>query len=318
MRTEREGLFAPPLTFARLDYSHAFENADIAILGMPFDCGSHPTRLGARLGPNAIREQSILTLELIEDASPDPLQHLKVIDAGDVNIGAGGVAHIQSFFNRAEAAMSEILDKKCVPITLGGDGAVALPQLRAVAKKYPDLTVIHFDAHTDAYPLRGNDHYDNAKPFTHAAKEGLIDVKASVHVGARAPINARSSIEYTRSLGYRVLPWSEIAGIPIEDAVRQIRENLDGKPIYLCFDMDFFDPSVAPGVATPTPGGPTSYHGLELLRGLAGLQFVACDINTVSPPYDQSGITAQLAATVVMESINLIYQRIIGTSYSSS
>jgi len=306
MRTEREGVFVPPLTFARLDYSQDFENADVAILGMPFDCGSHPTRLGARLGPNAIREQSILTLELIEDAAPDPLQHLKVVDAGDVNFGSGGLAHIHTFYDRAERAMGEILSKNCVPVTLGGDGAVALPQLRAVARKYPDLAVIHFDAHTDTYPLRGNDHYDNATPFTHAAKEGLIDLPASVHVGARAPVNAKASIEFTRDLGYRVLPWSEIAEIPIAEAVVKIRENLEGKPIYLCFDMDFFDPSVAPGVATPTPGGPTTYHGLELLRGLAGLSIVACDINTVSPPYDQSGITAQLAATVVMEAINLI------------
>ncbi|MEH6403757.1 MAG: arginase family protein [Sneathiella sp.] len=309
MRTERPGLFVPPLTFARLDYSQDFENADIAILGMPFDCGSHPTRMGARLGPNAIRDQSILTLELIEDAAPDPLQHLNVIDAGDVNISSGGVAHIHDFFTRAEAAMDEILSKNCVPITLGGDGAVALPQLRSVSKKHPNLAVIHFDAHTDAYPLRGNNHYDNATPFTHAAKEGLIDIASSIHVGARAPVNARASIDYTKSLGYQVIPWSEIAEIPIKEAVQKIREDLEGKPIYLCFDMDFFDPSVAPGVATPTPGGPTTYHGLELLRGLAGLNFVACDINTVSPPYDQSGITAQLAATIVMESINLIYNR---------
>jgi len=307
MRTEREGLFVPPLTFAKLDYSHDFEKSDVAILGMPFDCGSHPTRIGARLGPNAIREQSVLSLELIEDSDPDPLQHLTVIDAGDVNIGSGGLAHIHTFFTRAEAAMDEILSKNCVPVTLGGDGAVALPQLRAVSKKYPDLAVIHFDAHTDAYPLRGNDHYDNATPFTHAAKEGLIDLIASVHVGTRAPVNAKASIDYTESLGYRVLPWSELAEISIAEGVRKIRENLEGRPIYLCFDMDFFDPSVAPGVATPTPGGPTTYHGLELLRGLAGLSIVACDINTVSPPYDPSGVTAQLAATVVMEAINLIH-----------
>jgi len=309
MRTERNGIFVPPLTFARLDYSQDFKNADIAILGMPFDCGSHPTRIGARLGPNAIREQSILTLELIEDAAPDPLQHLNVIDAGDVNIASGGLAHIHAFFDQAERAMDQILNNDCVPIALGGDGAVALPQMRSIIKKHPDVAVIHFDAHTDAYPLRGNDHYDNATPFTHAAKEGLIDLTASVHVGARAPVNAVASIEFTKKLGYRVLPWSEIAEMPIEEAVLKIRKNLEGKPIYLCFDMDFFDPSVAPGVATPTPGGPTTYHGLELLRRLSGLNFVACDINTMSPPYDQSGITAQLAATVVMEAINLIHAR---------
>lgn len=309
MRTEREGLFLPPLSFARLPLSQDFAVADVAVVGLPFDCGSHPTRIGARLGPQAIREQSLLTLELVEDAAGDPLQALKVIDAGDVNFPGGGLHAIDIFYARAEQAIAEVLKGDCVPLTFGGDGAVMLPQLRAVHQKYPDVAVLHFDAHTDCYPLKSNDHFDNATPFTHAAHEGILDVANSVHVGTRAPVDASASIEFTEKIGYRVLPWQEIARLSVAEAAGRIRESLEGKPVYLCFDMDFFDPSVAPGVATPTPGGPTTFEGLELLKAMAGLDVVAIDINTVSPPFDVNGITAQLAATVAMESLALLMGR---------
>lgn len=310
MRTEREGLFIPPLTFAKLPLSQDFSNADVAIVGLPFDCGSHPTRLGARLGPNAIREQSVLTLELIEDASGDPLQILNVIDAGDVNFPGGGLASIKVFYERTERAIAQILDQDCTPLTFGGDGAVMLPQLRAVHKKFQDVVVLHFDAHTDCYPLKNNDHFDNATPFTHAANEGVLDVVNSVHVGTRAPVNPKTSIQFTEQTGYRVLPWDSIADLSIEQSSKMIRQSLEGRPVYLCFDMDLFDPSAAPGVATPTPGGPSAFEGLRLLKSMAGLNIVACDINTVSPPYDSNGITAQLAATVAMECLELLTRRI--------
>ncbi|MFT6556324.1 arginase family protein [Sneathiella sp.] len=309
MRTERKGLFVSPLSFARLPVSQDFQHADIAILGLPFDCGSHPTRLGARLGPNAIREQSVLSLELIEDAHNDPLQRQTVIDAGDVNFSGGGLSAIGEFYARTEHAITTILDNNCTPVSLGGDGAVFLPQIRSVHQKFPDVTVLHFDAHTDCYPLRSNEHFDNATPFTHAANEGVLDIANSVHVGTRAPVNADKSIAFTEQMGYRVLPWTKLAHMPVEQASTLIRSSLEGRPVYLCFDMDFFDPSAAPGVATPTPGGPTTFEGLNLLRAMKGLNIVACDINTVSPPYDINGITAQLAASIVLECVSLIDAR---------
>ncbi len=309
MRTEREGLYLPPLTFARLPFSQDFKAAEAAVLGLPFDCGSHPTRIGARLGPNAIREQSVLTLELLEDAQEDPLSSMRVIDAGNLNFPGGGLEVIQEFYDRTETALGEIFAQSCTPITLGGDGAVTLPQLRAAAKVFPNLVVIHFDAHTDTYPLKGNDHFDNATPFTHAVHEGLIHTSSSIHVGTRAPANAKETIRFTRELGYKVLSWAEIESLSPLDVGNLIREGLESTPIYLCFDMDFFDPAVAPGVATPTPGGPMAFQGLEILKSLAGLNIIACDINTVSPPYDVNGITAQLAATVLVECLSLVQKR---------
>ena len=119
-----DSLFKPPLTFLHLPYSQDFRAADIAVLGLPFDCGLDPTRFGPRLGPNAIRLASALTSQLLDDADPSPLTR-KVIDAGDVNVSLG---NIHQTFARIQAAMEQVLGGHCRPLTLGGDGAVSLPQ----------------------------------------------------------------------------------------------------------------------------------------------------------------------------------------------
>lgn len=302
-----EDLFRDPLSFAGLPISRNFPDADATVLGIPYDCGEHSSRIGARTGPTWIRTHSVLAKGMSGDASPDPLANLSVIDAGDVQIGKEEFRNIHAFFGKTERAISAILDGQSVPVTMGGDGAVTLPQIRAVAKYHNDLTVLHFDAHTDAYPLKSDDEYDNATTFTHVAREGLVNLKASVHVGVRAAVNTDSIVPYTEGLGYRVISYDQLANQAIADAIQNIRAPLEGKPVYLCFDMDFFDPAFAPGVCTPTPGGASAHFGLTLLRGMAGLNIVACDINTVSPPHDHSdGSTANLAATVILDCLGLL------------
>lgn len=302
-----EALFRDPLSFAGLPLSRNFPDADIAILGIPYDCGEHAIRIGARTGPTWIRQHSVLAKGMAGDADPDPLADLKIVDAGDVNLGKTEFRNIQAFFDKTEQAISTILEGGCVPLTMGGDGAVTLPQIRAVAKHYEDLAVLHFDAHTDAYPLQNNDDYDNATTFTHVAREGLVDLASSIHVGARAAVNTHSIVPYTESLGYRVIPFDQLAEMTVAEAIAAIRDQLCDKPVYLCFDMDFFDPAFAPGVCTPTPGGASAHFGLTLMRGLSGLNIVACDINTVSPPHDHpDGATANLAATVILDCLGLL------------
>ena len=295
-------LFRPPLTFLHLPYSQDFASAEIAILGLPFDCGIDPTRFGARLGPNAIRLASALTSQLLDDADPSPLTR-NVIDAGDVNLS---LQNIHQAFEQIEAAMHQVLAGNCRPITLGGDGAVSLPQMRAIVKHHTDVAVLHFDAHTDAWPLKNNDHFDNTTQFTHGAHEGLIDVVNSIHVGTRGPVNADGAINYARSLGYEVIPFTTMREWGEDRLVAHLHQRLAGRAVYLCFDMDFFDPSVAPGVATPTPGGANAADGIALLRKLEGLKIIAADINTTTPVHDPAGVTASLAATLTSECLALI------------
>jgi agmatinase len=277
-----------------------------AVLGIPFDVGTDPVRVGSRLGPSAIREQSLLLRRFQPPRFDfDPIAQLGVVDCGDVELTAG---RLDDASERIEARVAAILDDGAVPVTMGGDGTVTLPQLRAVGARHPGLVVLHLDAHTDAYPNDAGARA-TALSFTRAAEEGVVDVPGSIHVGARGPTYTSGVFEHTRGLGYELISGEELERRGIPDVLEHLHGRLRGRPVYLCFDMDFFDPSCAPGVCSPAWGGATAREGLELLLGLAGLDFVAFDVNTVSPPHDVGGMTALLAATVMLDCLYLACSR---------
>lgn len=272
-------------------------SAQACIVGIPFDCGTHPFRVGSREGPNAIRQQSHLLRNY--DVNPigkiaNPTTLLKMIDVGNARCMPG---NIDESFPLIEGAITSILSTGAIPISMGGDGAGTLPQLRAVSKRYPNLTVLHIDAHTDTYEMEG---FNTATTFTRAAEEQLVDVANSFHIGARGTTFVGGVIEFGRSVGYNVIPFAEFDKDPVA-CIDQVRKKLGKQPVYLCFDMDVFDPSCAPGVCTPEWGGLSAKEGLTLLKSFSGLNFVAFDVNTVSPAHDVGGATAFLAATVVRE-----------------
>ncbi len=290
-------------TFMGVPASRDLSASKAAVLGIPFDCGFHPTRIGARLGPQSIREHSGLVRRYEPPSRDyDPVARLGLVDYGDVKLRSGYVAEA---FENIEMAVSEIVAADAVPVTMGGDGAVTLPQLRALHRRHPDLVVLHIDAHTDTYPNDGVSKFTNATTFTRAAEEGVVDPKNSIHLGARGAVAMPGLFEYTRSWGYELIPGVELDSLGIAAVLAQIRRRLAGRPVYLCFDMDVFDPSVAPGVCTPSWGGLSAKEGLAILGGLAELDFVAFDVNTVSPPHDSAGITAFLAGTVMHKCLQL-------------
>jgi len=267
------------------------------VVGIPFDCGTHPFRVGSRQGPDAIREQSRLLrpFDLFRRAGVDnPWEFLRAVDLGNVACQPGDV---DASYPRIEAAITQVLEGGAIPISMGGDGAVTLPQLRAVARRHPGFVVLHLDSHTDTYPIPG---YNTATTFTRAAEEALLDVGASYHVGARGQSFMGGVLEYGREVGYTVVPFDDFMAQQTA-VIDRIRRRIGDRPVYLCFDMDIFDPSCAPGVCTPEWGGLSAREGLALLRSFMGLNFVAFDVNTVSPPQDVQGATAFLAATVMQE-----------------
>jgi len=297
------GLFKPPGTFMGLDYGHDLTGRRAAVLGIPYDNGAHPSRVGARDGPRAIREASRLIRRFRPpDADFDPLERLRAIDCGDVIL-------VPSMLDEAEAviekAISLIAGAGAVPVTMGGDGSVTLGQLRAIAKLRPDLAVLHVDSHTDANPGEGRAKA-TGNTFVRAAEEGLLNVAASTHLGMRGTFYNPGIFEKARDLGYGLITYEELRTRGVDDVVAALKQRLAGRPVYLCWAMDFFDPSCAPGVCAPIPGGPSAEVGLRLLRSLEGLDFVAFDINTVSPPHDVQGITAQLAAQVMYDCMVLL------------
>ncbi|HAU41420.1 MAG TPA: agmatinase, partial [Gammaproteobacteria bacterium] len=143
-----------PMSYMGVPFSQDPSGSRAAILGIPFDCGTHPTRIGARQGPDAIRVQSSLVRPYYPpDFDFNPLELLNLVDCGNVACVAG---EVESALSMIETAVSEICQTGAVPVTMGGDGLVSLPQLRALSKVHNDLVFIHIDAHTDTYPSSGS------------------------------------------------------------------------------------------------------------------------------------------------------------------
>ena len=304
--TPSTALHCGPATFMDLPFSTEAAGAGAAILGCPFDCGTHPFRIGARQGPRAIRAQSGLVRRYHpERADTDVLAELGAIDAGDVAVVP---ARAEEAFEAIEEAAVRLVLEGAAPLGLGGDGSISLPLLRAAARVHADLAVLHIDSHTDAYAVDPVHRYDAATQFTHAAQEQRVRASASWHVGLRGTTTRPGTHAHTRKLGYNLMTMDAFQQQGHAAAVAALRESLEGRPVYLSWDMDVFDPSCAPGVCTPAWGGFSAREGLALLRDLAGLDIVAADINTVSPPHDHGGMTAFLAATVAYEILLLIRQ----------
>jgi agmatinase len=292
------------LGFMGAPYASSARGAKAAILGVPFDCGTHPNRIGSRQGPQAIRDQSRLVRPFeSEVADYDVRATLGLVDCGDITLTP---SRIEDAFARIEEGAWRIVSADAVPIGFGGDGSISVPLVRAAARRWPDLAVLHVDSHTDCHPVNPDFPFDAASQFSHTALEQRISPSASFHVGVRGSTYRPGVMEHTRSLGYNVITMREFMRRGEADVLAEIHETMKGRPVYLSWDMDSFDPSIAPGVCTPTWGGFTAREGLGLLRGLDGLKIVAVDINTVSPPHDVNGMAAHLAAYVAFECMLLL------------
>jgi arginase family enzyme len=272
--------FVGPETFMGLPAGLPQPGCRAAILGVPFDCGTHPFRVGARQGPLEVRRES----RLIRRYHPS-LADVDVLSL----LGA-----------------ARIVDTGAVPIGIGGDGSVSLPLMRAAARRHRGLVALHIDSHTDAYPYTPDDRYNAATQFTNAAEESLVDASSSWHIGVRGFTYCSGVLEHTRGLGFRVITIEDLVRRGFAQTIAEFSDTVAGRPVYLCWDMDVFDPSVAPGVCTPAWGGLSAREGIELLRSLSGLNIVAMDFNTVSPPQDVNGMAAQLCSHMIMEALVLL------------
>lgn len=306
--SQSESLLRPPDTFLGLPAlppaDLAQRHARVGVLGVPFDCGIHPFRVGAREGPSAVRQQSRLIRRfhpLIGDS--DVADLLRAADCGDVAVPAGKPA--EALPRIAEAA-TQILKAGAVPIGIGGDGAISLPLMRAAGRAHPGLVALHIDSHTDDYPAPPEDRYNPTTQFTCAAEEGAIDASRSWHVGIRGFTFRSGVIGRSRALGFHVVALEELFARGFAETIALIRSAVADRPVYLCWDMDVFDPSVAPGVCTPAWGGLSAREGIALMRSLSGLKLVAMDFNTVSPPHDVDGMAAHLCAHMIAEGMLLL------------
>jgi len=226
------------------------------------------------------------------------------VDYGDLPVTPG---YLPESHQQIEAGASEVYASGATPVFLGGDHSVSLPLLRATAKKHGPVALIHFDSHSDLWPGYFGGKDTHGTPFRRAYEEGLLDTTRSIQVGLRGSVYDESDVSMPTDLGFDAIPAPEVHEIGMKETIRRIRERVGDGLAYVTFDIDFVDPAYAPATGTPEVGGFTSAQSLQLVRGLAGLNFVGFDCVEVMPPYDPPGsVTCLLAAGLVYEFISLI------------
>jgi len=283
--------FATPPSFlglARRDRDAAF-----CVAGVPLDIGT-TNRSGARGGPHAIRHASRM---LVDGAHPgfwvDPAT-LPVADIGDFAIALGDIPASLARIEQQAAGVGHL-------ITLGGEHAITLALLRALARRLGrSLALVHFDAHVDTWADNFGQAFAHGSVFFHAINEGLVDPKRMVQVGIRSPVQ-REVWDWTAGQGVTIIPAMEVHESGPDAVAKRVRQVIGDSACYLSFDIDALDPAFAPGTGTPEIGGLASWQAQAILRRLAGLSFAGMDVVEVAPAYDVAEITALAAATVVWE-----------------
>jgi agmatinase/guanidinopropionase len=289
-------------TFGRRPYDPTAKGADVAILGAPYDSAT-TYRSGARLGPRAIREQSLLLWGYNNALRVNPFEALKIVDAGDVDVVPVDIRATQQAIEKQVASLRS---HGARVLLLGGDHSVSLPSLRAHARDLGELAVVHFDAHPDTWNEEfPGQKYSHGTPFRRALEEKLIVPGSYLQVGLRGPTAGPGDYEQARALGARVLTADAVYDLGMDGVLEEIHEHVGKRPLYVTLDIDVVDPAFAPGTGTPEVGGLTSRQILQLVRGLKGLSLVGCDLVEVAPAYDPAGITSILAANLAFEFLSL-------------
>jgi agmatinase len=294
--------FSGVRTFMRLPNVQDLKNSDAAIVGAPFDTGA-TFRAGARFGPEAIRSASHLLRRYNPGQDVSIFDHLSVIDYGDVPVVPG---YIEASYERIEEGLEPIHRAGVVPVVLGGDHSIALPELRAAAAVHGPLALVQFDSHPDTWDAYFGEKHTHGTPFRRAVEEGLLRPERSIQVGMRGSIYDEGDWNAAREMGFALVPTDAVRKVGVRETIGRIRERVDDAKVYVSFDVDFVDPAFAPGTGTPEIGGFTSREAQEFVRGLRGLNMVGCDVVEVYPQYDPAQITALLAANVAHEFLSLI------------
>jgi guanidinobutyrase len=289
--------FGGPATMMRLPAVQEVDDLNVCFVGVPLDIGTS-NRSGARFGPRQIRSESAMIRPYNMATRAAPFDSLSVADIGDVAINT---FDLKKSVKIIADAFHRILDKSCIPLTLGGDHTISLPILRAMKQQYGQVGLIHVDAHADVNDTMFGETIAHGTPFRRGIEEGLVDPRRMAQVGLRATGYAAEDFDWPREQGVRVVQAEECWYRSLAPLMVEIREQMGKGPVYMSFDIDGLDPAFAPGTGTPEIGGLTVTQGIEIMRGCRGLDIVGGDLVEVSPPYDTSGNTALVAANLLYE-----------------
>ncbi|AOK06891.1 agmatinase [Burkholderia sp. AU19243] len=284
-------------TMMRLPQAATADGLDVCFVGVPLDLGTS-NRSGARFGPRQIRTESVLLRPYNMATRAAPFDSLQVADIGDV---ATNPYDLKDSVRRIEQAYDEIVANGCRPITLGGDHTIAWPILRALHRKYGRVAVVHVDAHADVNDTMFGEKIAHGTPFRRAVEDGLLQCDKVTQIGLRGTGYHADDFDWCRAQGFTVVQAEQCWNTSLAPLMAQVRERVGDTPVYLSFDIDGLDPSFAPGTGTPEIGGLSVQQGLEIIRGMKGLNIVGADLVEVSPPYDPTGTTALVGANLAFE-----------------
>ncbi len=269
-------------TFIACD--HEYEDSDIVIFGAPFD-GTTSYRPGTRFASAAIRNESY-GIETYSPYLDKDLTDYRIFDAGDLEFGFGNT---QRVLKTIEDMTQQILEDGKKPLMIGGEHLVTLGSVRAAARKYPELAILHFDAHADLrddYLGEKLSHASVMRRCHEIVGDGRI-FQFGIRSGDREEFAWAREHVFTQKFNL--------------DRLEQAVELLQGKPVYLTIDLDVLDPGIFPGTGTPEAGGVSFMELMEALKQVFGLNIVAMDMNELSPVYDQSGASTALACKLLRE-----------------
>ncbi|WP_018922751.1 agmatinase [Salsuginibacillus kocurii] len=289
-------------TFMRLPHVKTEENIDFAIVGVPFDtAGSFA--IGTRFAPESIRSISSLLRPYNPGQNIDIFQYCSGVDYGDIAINPG---YIEDSYQMIQEQLQPLIKNRVVPVLIGGDHSISLPNLRAMAQEYGPVSLVHFDSHSDTWDSYFGRKYNHGTMFRRAVEEQIVDASKSIQIGMRGSLYGPEDIQEAKELGYEVVTTEELKDMSLSEIRHKIQEQVGTQKVYVSFDVDFLDPVYAPATGTPEIGGFTTFEAQQFVRQLNELDVVGFDCVEVIPDRDPSKVTSLAAANMCYEFISLV------------
>ncbi|HLW46930.1 MAG TPA: agmatinase [bacterium] len=283
-------------TFMRLPHIADPRQLDVAFVGVPFDT-SAGYRVGARLGPRAIRECSSQVRLHHPVHNVTVHERVRIADYGDV---VTTPFEIEKTYDSITREFDAIYAAGCRTIAVGGDHGITYPILRAVARHTGPVALVQIDSHTDTHDTQFGYRLTHATPFRRAHEEGLIIPAKVVQIGIRGSLFYPDDLAWSRD-HYTLVTADDVHRRGIDAVVEDMRRTVGDAPLYFSFDIDGLDPMCAPGTGVPEIGGLSTWQAMQIIRGFAGLHLVGADLVEVSPACDTNDVTAIVAAQLLFE-----------------
>lgn len=289
-----------PLAFFDAPTRNDLDAIDIACVGVPMEAGI-PIRPGPMFGPRKLREWTRVVGPIHDAWRTIPMELCSVADVGDVEFSRP--ANVEQTVEDIFEYYARLDDAGVVPLSVGGVHTISHPILEALGRDEP-LGLIHLDCHCDTLSAFNGQEVSDGSLFRNAVLSGAVDPTRTIQIGIRG----RYALlwDFSHTSGMRVVSADEVERAGVEAVVEEARAIVGDRPCYLSVDFDAFDSSVAPGTEIPEPFGLTSRQGLNLVRGLRGLDLVGADLVEMVPDYDQGNMTALLGAGLLFEMLCLL------------